>query len=520
MNESPWWSRAVFYQIYIRSFADGNGDGVGDFAGMRARLDHLSWLGVDAIWINPFYPSPGADHGYDVADYRGVDPMFGSLNDCDQFLADAHSRGIKVILDLVPNHTSSEHPWFRNALSDRDHPDRDKYIFRDPRPDGSPPNNWESSFGGPAWTLHKPSGQYYLNMFASEQPDLNWRNPEVHDDFEKTLRFWLDRGADGFRIDVAHALYKDDVLRDNPPDDSPVYHGYMYDQPEVHDLYRNWRKIADSYPGDRVLVGEVYLFDPEKSAAYVAPNELNLAFNFLLVWVTWDAAAFKDAIARPLEALDKVGASGAWILSNHDVERHVTRFGGGEAGLRRGRAAALLLLSLPGTVFIYQGEELGLDQADVPDDQRQDPVFKRTGGILKGRDGCRVPIPWDEHPHGYGFSISEPWLPAPDGWGSKAVSVQMQDPGSILNLYRTALAARRASDALTHGEFKWIDVPSGCLGFKRQTDGDKLISITNLTSELQRIPAVGDLLLASDTDVAVHDGKLELPTDSSAWIRA
>lgn len=517
MSTTPWWREAVFYQIYIRSFADGNGDGVGDFGGMRDRLDHLSWLGVDAVWITPFFPSPGADHGYDVSNYRDVDPTFGTLDDFDAFLDEAHARSIRVILDLVPNHTSNEHPWFQNALSDRNHPDRDKYVFRDPKPDGSPPNNWESSFGGPAWTLHEPTGQCYLNLFSSEQPDLNWRNPEVHADFEKTLRFWLDRGADGFRIDVAHALYKDELLRDNPTDDSPVYHGFMYDQPEVHNVYRSWRRLADSYSGDRVLVGEVYLFDPEKVARYVREDELHLAFNFLLVWMTWDAAAFKDAIRRPLEALDQFGATAGWVLSNHDVERHVSRFGGGETGLRRGRAAALLLLSLPGAAFVYQGEELGLEQADVPDDRRQDPVFRRTWGILKGRDGCRVPIPWDYRPPNYGFSSVEPWLPAPGDWGSRSVEALREKPDSILRLYREALEIRRSSYALKTGRFRWIDVPSGCLGFERDA-GERVICITNFTGETQRIAVEGSLLIASRPEVRLENGKLELPGDSSTWI--
>lgn len=518
MSGPPWWSRAVFYQVYIRSFADGNDDGVGDFDGLRQRLDYLSWLGVDALWINPCFPSPGADHGYDVSDYRDIDPMFGTLTDFDQFLSDAHSRNIKVILDLVPNHTSSEHAWFRNALSDPDHPDRTKYIFRDPKPDRSPPNNWESSFGGPAWTYHEATGQYYLHLFAPEQPDLNWRNAEVHADVEQTLHFWFDRGVDGFRIDVAHTLYKDKLLRDNPEDDSPVYHPFMYDQPEVHEVYRDWRKIADSYPGDRVLVGEVYLFDPEKASRYVAADELHLEFNFLLVWVTWDARAFKDAIERPLEALSKVEANATWVLSNHDVERHVTRFGGGEVGLRRARAASLLLLALPGATFLYNGEELGLEQAEVPDERRQDPVFIRSGGLMKGRDGCRVPIPWEDNPPGYGFSNVEGWLPAPSDWGSRCVSILREDPGSILHLYRTALEIRRSSSELSSGSFNFVDVPDGCLGFARKRNRT-LVCVTNFTSDTHRIPLDGEVLLSSDGELRVENGKLELARDTSVWVQ-
>jgi alpha-glucosidase len=332
------------------------------------------------------------------------------------------------------------------------------------------------------------------------------------------LRFWFDRGVDGFRIDVAHALYKDELLRDNPDDDSPVYHGFMYDQEEVHDVYRNWRKVADSYAGDRVLVGEVYLFDPERSARFVATEELHLAFNFLLVWVTWEASAFKDAIQRPLEALARVGASASWVLSNHDVERHVTRFGGGEVGLRRGRAAALLLLALPGASFLYQGEELGLEQADVPDDRRQDPVFRRTGGALKGRDGCRVPIPWDDRPPGYGFSKVEGWLPAPEGWGARSVATLKEDSGSILHLYRTALEIRKSTDALMRGSLAWIDAPAGYLGFSRKAS-ETVICITNFTSQTHSIPMNGKVLLSSNPEVELGGGTLDLPADTCVWIR-
>lgn len=520
MNTGAWWRDAVFYQIYVRSFADSNGDGLGDLAGIRSRLDYLSWLGVDALWLNPFYPSPQADHGYDVADYYDVDARFGTLGEFDALLEEAHKLGMRIVLDLVPNHTSSEHPWFRAALSGRNHPDRNKYIFRDPKPDGSAPNNWESSFGGPAWTFHEPTGQYYLHLFAPEQPDLNWRNPEVHAEFERILRFWLDRGADGFRIDVAHSLYKDEMLRDNPPDESPVDRRYPYDQPEVHEVYRNWRKIADSYPGDRVLVGEVYLLDPLRVAPYVRSDELHQAFNFLLVWMLWDANGFRDAIERPLKALAEVEGTPTWVLSSHDVERHVTRFGGGETGLRRARAAVLLLLGLPGAAFIYQGEELGLEQADIPDDKRQDPVFFRTGGALMGRDGSRVPMPWDAKPPGYGFSEGEPWLPCPEGWGVRSVTLLREDPDSILHLYRQAIGFRKYSEALRSGKFSWLETPPGCLGFEREFGSSRLIIVLNFTQETKEIPSTGEILLASDPEAKAGAGTLHLPGNSSVWLQS
>ncbi|MGH2557412.1 MAG: alpha-amylase family glycosyl hydrolase, partial [Actinomycetota bacterium] len=402
-----WWESATFYEIYLRSFADGNGDGVGDLIGLRSRLEYLKWLGVSALWITPFYPSPMADHGYDVSDYRSVDPLFGSIEDIDGVIEDAHRINMRVIVDFVPNHTSDRHPWFQNAVSDPRHPDRDKYIFRDPAPDGGPPNNWVSVFGGPAWSLDERSGQYYLHLFAPEQPDLNWRNPEVHEYFDETLKFWLDRGIDGFRIDVAHGLFKDEQLRDQPNTETPIRaidQLYAFDQPEVHDVYRRWRRIVDSYPGDRVLVGEVFIRDPKRVASYVRSDELHLAFNFFLLGQPWDSRQMRPAIEMSMAELGEVGARVTWVLSNHDLTRHPTRYGGGETGLRRARAAVPFLLALPGAVFLYQGEELGLEEALVPDHLRADPIFLRTSGQMAGRDGCRIPIPWEEQSPGYGFS--------------------------------------------------------------------------------------------------------------------
>jgi alpha-glucosidase len=509
---TPWWRGAVLYQVYLRSFADSDGDGLGDFRGLRERLGHIHRLGVDGVWLTPFYPSPDADHGYDVADYVAVDPRFGSLAEFDAFLADAHALGLRVIVDLVPNHTSSEHPWFRNALSSPDHPDRRRYVFR-PGRDGGPPNNWPSSFGGPAWTLDEASGEYYLHMYAPEQPDLDWHEPTVPADFEAILRFWLDRGVDGFRIDVAHGLFKDPLLRDEPepfPDArfSSDWRAAI-DQPELHPLYRSWRRLVDGYPGERVLVGEVTFSDPARVAPYLRPDELQLAFNFTLLFEPWDAEAMRDAIDATLAALEPVGATPTWVLESHDVPRVPTRYG----HARRGRAAALLLLALPGTAFLYAGQELGLPEVDLPDGLRQDPVFHRTGGARKGRDGCRVPLPWTAEPPGYGFTAGSAWLPLPDAFGLLAVAQQEADAGSTLALHRRALAARRASPALREGSFAWLDSPPGALVFERRSRDETVVCAINLDTEPLPLPE-GEIVLASALDL-----EHALPAATAAWIR-
>jgi alpha-glucosidase len=520
--QEPWWRRAVFYQVYIRSFADLGGDGIGDLQGIRSRLEYLSWLGVDAIWITPFFRSPQADHGYDVSDFRDVDPLFGTLADFDALLEDAHGRGIRVVCDIVPNHTSNKHPWFLGALTSRDHPDRNKYIFRDPKPDGSPPNNWGSVFGGPAWTFHEGTRQYFLHLFASEQPDLNWRNPEVPDEFEQILRFWFDRGVDGFRIDVAHGLFKDEHLRDNP--ESPhrqrgttAYHSleqvHTFDQEEVHDVFRKWRPLADSYSGDRVLIGEVFLFDPVKVARYVRPDELHLAFNFLLLGTPWDATKFKSAIDQSSEEIRGVAATSSWVLSNHDVVRHATRYGGGELGRQRARAAALILLGLPGVAFVYSGDELGLEQADVPDDRRQDPVFFRTNGAMEGRDGCRIPIPWNEEPPAFGFSTAEPWLPMPEDWGRRSVEVERTDEDSMLHLYRKTLELRKKLLA-SSPDLQWLTAPPEGIAFA--VGG--LAVACNFSDGSKDFDLPGKLAISSDVE-SQNDGRiLTLPGNSAAWV--
>ena len=491
----PWWRDAVFYQVYIRSFADGNGDGVGDLIGLRSRLPYLQWLGVDAIWITPFFQSPMVDHGYDVSDPRAVDPLFGSIDDFDAVIADAHSLGLRVVIDVVPNHTSDQHPWFLEALaSEVGSAARDRYVFR------TETNNWQSVFGGPAWSLDNESGEHWLHLFAPEQPDLNWRNPEVHEDADATLRFWLDRGVDGFRIDVAHGLYKDAALRDNPTIEESGIRGFggmeqrhTFDQPEVHDVYRRWRALAESYSPERVLIGEVFLWDPARIASYVRPDELHLAFSFLLLGQGWEVENLRNAIEWSM------GPSTAWALSNHDLSRHATRF----RSAARARAAALLLLGLPGAVFLYQGEELGLEDAEVPVEARQDPLFFRSGGAHEGRDPARVPMPWTR---GLDEWV-DPWLPVPSGWGERSVEAQREDASSMLALYRSAVALRR--DGVLGDGFEWVEgLGAECLAYRR---GGVVVAV-NLGTDPVPLPAGSDVLLASGPV------DREVPGDTAVWL--
>ena len=503
---SEWWRSAVLYQIYVRSFADSDGDGVGDLQGIRSRLPYVRELGVDGIWLTPFYPSPGADHGYDVSDYLDVDPRLGTLAVFDSLIADAHELGLRVVVDIVPNHTSSEHPWFRNAIADPTHPDRARYFFR-PGRDGGPPNGWRSAFGGSAWTLDEHTGEYYLHFFAPEQPDLDWHQESVREDFENVLRFWLDRGVDGFRVDVAHALFKAQDLREMEEPVPRTWHGdwlTALDQPELHDLYRRWREIADAYSGNRMYVGEITLGNPENVARYVRPDELQLAFNFAFLNTAWDADAIRATVDATQSALDAVGAPSTWVFENHDVTRLPTRYGGGAHGRRRARAATLLLLALPGTAFVYQGQELGLEEVDLDDDLRQDPVFFRTQGGRMGRDGCRVPIPWQTGSPGLGFTTGRPWLPIPEEWEAVSVSAQSGDAGSMLELHRSAIALRPRE-----APFVWLESPPGSLAFAR----GELTCVVNLAAAPMSLPA-GELLLASDA--ALHD---LLPRDTAVWVR-
>ncbi|MEZ0577988.1 alpha-amylase family glycosyl hydrolase [Nocardioides sp. MH1] len=532
-----WWREAVVYQVYVRSFADSDGDGVGDLPGITSRLPYLRELGVDALWITPFYTSPQHDHGYDVADYRDVDPLFGTLADADALLARAHELGLRVIVDLVPNHTSDEHVWFRAALaSPPGSPERARYLFRDGRGPGGdePPNNWHSVFGGPAWT-RVPDGQWYLHLFDTTQPDLDWRNPEVGDMFEGVLRFWLDRGADGFRIDVAHGLYKEASLRDqerstdapppppnvipaDDPDGPPrsmvervVRDEPMWEQPETHEVYRRWRRVLDEYAderGDRMAVAEAWTQTPASMAEFVRADELHQAFNFAWLTTPWSARGFAEVVNSSIAALASAHASPpTWVLSNHDVVRHPTRYGGGPIGLARARAATLVMLALPGSAYLYQGEELGLEQVDVPPEARQDPSWFRTGE--PGRDGCRVPLPWsgEAPPYGFGPQAGQPWIPQPVDWAGLTVEAQETDDGSTLAFYRRALAARRA--AVLGADETCVAKADGDLLVVRRAD---LTVLLNAGRQPVALPA-GEVVISS---APVDD---VLPPDTAVWLR-
>ena len=539
----------MIYQVYPRSFADSDGDGVGDLPGITARLPYLSALGVDALWLSPVYRSPMADAGYDVADYRVVDPLFGGSEAADRLITEAHRLGLRVVMDLVPNHTSDEHAWFRAALdSPAGSPERARYLFRDGRGESGelPPNTWRSVFGGPAWTrVGGPDGtpgQWYLHLFDDKQPDLDWTHPHVREEFEDILRFWLDRGVDGFRVDVAHGLIKADGLPDwdheqelldgsGPGGTRPP----MWDQDGVHDVYRSWRRVLDGYDGDRMLVAEAWVEPAERLARYVRPDEMHQAFNFAFLSAGWCAADLRTSIADSLEASATVGAPATWVLSNHDVVRHTTRLtlpadaarpnGIGAAdpqpdeqlGLRRGRAASMIMLSLPGSAYLYQGEELGLpEHTTLPDDTRQDPAWFRHDGTVAGRDGCRVPLPWSADRPGFGFSpTGASWLPQPESFARYAADVQEGDPASTLELYRLALRTR-ADLGLGAGELlSWQDAADAVLAFRvRGSQGGEVLVMTNFGPEPAVLPAGAQVLLSSgplDADGA-------LPTDVTVWL--
>ena len=544
-DATDWWRRAVVYQVYIRSFADGDGDGVGDIAGIRARLPYLRDLGIDAIWVTPWYPSPMADGGYDVADYRAIDPRFGTLDDADALVREAHELGLRVLIDIVPNHTSDQHPWFRAALAGGPgSPARHRYVFADGRGDNGdePPNNWPSVFGGPAWVrVTEPDGrpgQWYLHVFAPEQPDLNWANPEVRAEFEQIFAFWLDRGVDGFRIDVAHALVKAEGLPDIPDEHlagapfPPGEHPH-WDRPGVHEIHRSWRRVADRYEGGRILLGEVGVDDPVRLVEYLRPDALHAAFNFGFMASPWSVTSFRSIIDATLEAHRVVGAPSSWVLSNHDAMRHVTRFGRAsterrhrepvgpvesdlELGTRRARAAILLMLALPGCTYLFQGEELGLPEVlDLPPEVLDDPIWSRSGHTIRGRDGCRVPLPWagDEPPFDFGPEGSRPWLPQPSSWRTLTAEAEARDPSSMLSLYRAALRLRREHPGFATDVFRWLPSREGTLLFERAAGLRCAVNLSTRGVELPRDTRESRVLLAS-ADV---DGGW-LPPDAAAWL--
>ena len=532
---SQWWRSGVIYQIYPRSFADLNGDGMGDLAGIASKLPKLKELGVDAIWLSPFYTSPQKDAGYDVANYIDVDPLFGTLSDFDQLLSTAHDLGLRVMIDLVPNHSSDQHEWFQRALkAGPGSKERAYYHFKDGLGENGelPPNNWQSMFGGPAWTRVE-DGQWYVHLFDSSQPDLNWENEEVRAEFENILRFWLDRGVDGFRVDQPHAMAKAPGLpdhpyveeagagfiegRENPP---------MWFQDSVHDIFRSWRKILDSYPGDRAMCGEAYVLPLSFMALWVRPDEFHQTFNFRFLDAGWDKAKLVAAINESFEAFDSVGAPSTWVLNNHDVIRHVSRFGGdygratasdgigpenpqpnNDLGLEIAQGATLFMLGLPGASYLYQGEELGLpEHTTIPAANRQDPTFFRTSGERVGRDGCRVPLPWERGGSTNGFSSADlSWLPQPVSFGPLARDEQESDESSTLNLYKRALSLRKEL-GLGEGSFYWVS-QTELLSYKNQS----VLVAHNFSKEELPLPA-GELLLKSG-------GGSSLMPNQTAWVR-
>jgi alpha-glucosidase len=543
-GQRPWWRDAVTYEVYPRSFADANGDGDGDLEGLRRHLGYLADLGVDAIWVAPWYASPLADGGYDVSDHRDIHPMFGNLADADAVLAEAHRLGLKVIIDVVANHTSDQHPWFREALASAPgSAARARYFFRDGRgPDGElPPNNWISAFGGSAWSrVDEPGGrpgQWYLHLFAPEQPDLDWRDPEVGDLFDDVLRFWFDRGVDGVRVDAAPALAKAEGMPDADYGGVPLFVASdwegnpHWDVDEVHAIMRRWRRVGDSYDGDRVFVAEAIVNGPERLSRYLRADEIHTAFNFQFLKAGW-GPGLKDVIDDTLSALAPVGAPATWVLGSHDETRLVTRFGRRETGARhisegqgapsdlalgtrRARAAALLMLALPGGAYIYQGDELGLpDVEDIPDALRQDPLWHRSGHTILGRDGCRVPLPWNGDSEPFGFSPDgvRPWLPQPAEWASLTVETQSADPESMLSLYREALRIRHREPGFSTDDFRWRPGSETVLDFER---GEGLRCVVNVGVDDVPLPADATVLLSSG-DV----GAGVLRPDSAVWLRS
>lgn len=549
-----WWREAVIYQIYPRSFRDQNGDGLGDIIGITQQLDYLAELGVDAVWISPHYPSPQVDAGYDVSNYFDINPEYGTLADFDDLIAAAHARNIKVIIDVVPNHCSSQHEWFKAALAaPANSPERERFIFR--YSENGAPNNWGSMFGGSAWQeVSELSGKaedknwYYLHIFAPEQPDLNWNNPEIHEMFKDYFRFWCDRGVDGFRVDVAHGLVKAAGLPDDEigPDRWAYFSthpqlgesGPFFDQDGVHEIYREWRKVLNEYGSDRMMVAEAFVHPAERLAKYVREEEMSQAFHFDYLKCGWKPRQLRQIMNDTMAAMSKVGAPVTWVLSNHDVVRHSTRFayppehntsmGIGPSdpqpdralGLRRAKAASMFTFALPGSMYMFQGEELGLpDYTEMPDDARQDPTWFRTGKKVRGRDGCRVPLPWQAQGENFGFGAGKPWLPQPEYWKEYAVDRQQQDPDSTLKFYQQMIALR-AKYALGRGDFAWLDLelPEEIAEEVLAFSNGELKVIFNMSGQNITLPVLGNIILASNAQTKVEADELALPADSCVYL--
>jgi alpha-glucosidase len=519
----PWWKRGVIYQVYPRSFQDTDGDGVGDLRGIAARLDHLAWLGVEAVWVSPFYPSPMVDFGYDVTDHRGVDPRFGTLADFDALVRAAHARGIRLVLDYIPNHTSDQHPWFRESRASRESPKRDWYIWRDPAPDGGPPNNWLSAFGGPAWTLDPATGQYYLHSFLREQPDLNWRNPEVEGAMLDVVRFWLERGADGIRVDAVQKVIKDERLRDDPPnpdfrpgEDDPydaLLRIHSGDRPEVHDVIARMRRVVDAFP-ERVLIGEIYN-TVERMMPYYGRDGggCHFPYNFQLIKLPWDARVIDGAVRR-YEALLPPGAWPNWVLGNHDRHRVASRVGAAQA-----RVAAMLLFTLRGTPTLYYGDEIGMEDVTIPPERVQDPWERNLPGRGLGRDPERTPMQWNASP-GAGFTTGEPWLPLGDSARAN-VAAGRDDPASLLSLHRDLIALRRAEPALSLGAWAPVDATGSVLAYLREAMGARFLVALNLGASPARLEGSwsGDVVLSTHGREGGVEGAVQLGGDEGVVVR-
>ena len=509
MQEFAWWQHSVIYEVYPRSFQDSNGDGIGDMNGISRRLDYLNGLGLDAIWISPIFPSPGADFGYDVSNYCDIDPIFGTLRDFDLLLEECHRRGLKVILDFVPNHTSDQHPWFLQSRSSLQNPKRNWYLWRDQ------PNNWLSNFGGSGWGFDAKTRQYYYHSFLKQQPDLNWRNPDVKAAMYEALRFWLRRGVDGFRVDVMWLLIKDDQFRDNPP--NPGYHPgqpssyqllpvYNSDRPETHSLVAEMRAVLDEFPG-RVLIGEIYLPVKQLVSYYgVDLKGAQLPFNFQLLQCAWNAEALAQSILNYYGALP-TGAWPNWVLGNHDQPRIATRI-----GARQARVAAMLLLTLPGTLTLYYGEEIGMTNVPIPPDKVQDPAEKNEPGLGQGRDPERTPMLWDSSPSA-GFTTGSPWLPVGDGHAAVNVEALEQDSASILHLYRRLIQLRRAHPALVGGKLRLVTADHHLLSFQRESETERFVVLLNLGYDSVQVPLENATLVIStylDRDAQSVNGSIAL----------
>jgi alpha-glucosidase len=521
----PWWHGAVAYEVYARSFADANNDGTGDLEGIRRRLPYLVDLGVDAVWITPFYPSPGFDHGYDVSDYQDVDPKHGSLDDFDRLVGDAHELGLRIIVDIVPNHSSSHHPWFREAVSGPGSEHRDYYIWRDPGPDGGPPNNWVSHFGGPAWTLDEASGQYYCHLFLPEQPDLNWSNPKVIAEFDAILRFWCERGVDGFRIDVAHGLAKDPWFRDNPQlalveegmDPGLVFrsfeHRYDLDQNPNIEVFRHWHEVVAPY--EAVLLGEVGPEDPVRHSRYHDDGAaIHRNFYLTIAWMGWDPMRLRDRIRGiHLAAPD----STAWILDSHDTSHAATRFGGGEAGAHRALCAKTMMVCLGGMPVIYQGEELGIDNGVVAPENLSDPISTRNPGAVSGRDGARTVMPWGDGPTNGFNEGATPWMPSEQRGHEHTVAGQTGDPESFLERHRALLTVRRSRPELWEAPVQWLDTDDSVLMALRRGNTVVATNLDEHDAALRMPPGRWELLFASRRSVepAVNDGTVVVPAETS-----